>query len=370
MPDENRLILQPVWPVEPVRIGVLIDSEMGTPPTDHMVKAMRMALDEGHESGLVKRPVELLVREVNGLPFGDWSNVVRAWDELVGEGCVAMAGPIYTENGIACHPSIERDKVPSLGLPSGEHWTGPHCFQFQNGAPSEDAALLVNWLVDNGYRTVAVVHEDNDFGDEYYKSFRQQSRRRGLRALSDQLHGPASPVSLEETLQISRAAKADAFAYMGFGVDGNRFLHLVRELDFPGPKMVGSNFMGGSEPGRGFGYQVSDFEGWIGVDQFDDDNPVTNAMLDRFAERYGDRPRSTFLTLGYDMGNTLAEALGLVRSPVPAAVRNALEQVRTLPATSGSAGNYVSFGPYDHKAFKGRFTSLSTVTDGMISKVR
>jgi ABC-type branched-subunit amino acid transport system substrate-binding protein len=281
-----------------------------------------------------------------------------------------MAGPIYTENGIACFRSIERDRIPSLGMPSGEHWSGPYCFQFQNGAPSEDAALLVNWLADNGYGSVAVVHEDNDFGDEYYHSFRQQSRRRGLKASSDQLFGPASPQSLEETLAMSRRADADAFVYMGFGIDGNRFLHLVRELDFRGPKLIGTIFQGGSEPGRGFGYTVDDFEGWIGVDQFDDDNPVTNAVLDRYAARYGDRPRSTFLTQGYDWGNTLSEALALVRSPVPSSVRNALERVRTLPAASGSEGNYISFGPYDHKAFKGRFNSLSTVRSGQIHKVR
>lgn len=369
MPEESQ-ILRPIWPVEPVRIGVLVDSEMGTAPTDNLQKAMRLAFNEAQDSGLLKRPIQMISREVNGLPYGDWSNVTRAWDELVAEGCVAVAGPIYTENGIACHRSIERDKIPSLGLPSGEHWTGPYCFQFQNGAPSEDAALLVNWLVENGYRTVAVVHEDNDFGDEYYKSFRQQSRRRHLRALSDQLFGPASPLSLEETLSVARSAKADAFIYMGFGVDGNRYLHLVQELDFPGPKLVGSNFMGGSEPGRGFGYTLDDFEGWIGIDQFDEDNPVTVAVLDRFESAYGERPRSTFLTLGYDLGNTLAEALAIVRSPVPSAIRNALEQVRNLPAASGSPGNYVSFGPYDHKAFKGRFTSLSTVTGGVIRKVR
>jgi ABC-type branched-subunit amino acid transport system substrate-binding protein len=367
MPSE---ILQPIWPVEPVRIGLLIDSEMETPPTQNLRKAMRMAFDEAQESGLLKRPVEIIVREVNGLPYGDWSNVVRAWDELVAEGCVAVAGPIYTENGIACHASIERDKVPSLGMPSGEHWTGPHCFQFQNGAPSEDAALLVDWLVDSGHRTVAILHEDNDFGDEYYRSFRQQSRRRRLRIISDQSYGPASPLTLDETLVVCRDAKAEAFAYMGFGVDGNRFLQLARELDFRGPKLIGSNFMGGSEPGRGFGYRVSDFEGWIGIDQFDEDNPLTNAILDRFEARYSERPRSTFLTQGYDWGNTLAEALAISRSPVPSAVRNALERVRTLPAASGSRGNYVSFGPWDHKAFKGRFTSLSTVRDGVIHKVR
>jgi ABC-type branched-subunit amino acid transport system substrate-binding protein len=367
MPSE---ILQPVWPVEPVRIGVLIDSEMDTEPTRNLQRAMRMALDEAKESGLLKRPVELIVREVNGLPYGEWINAVRAWDHLVGEGCVTIGGPIYTENGIACHAAIERDKVPSIGMPSGEHWTGPYCFQFQNGAPSEDAALLANWLADNGYRTVAVVHEDNDFGEEYYKGFRQQSRRRGLQAVSDQACGPASPLTLEETLEVSRAAKADAFVYMGFGTDGNRFLHLVRELDFPGPKLVGSNFMGGTEPGRGFGYVPSDFEGWIGIDQFDEDNPVTNAVLDRFEARYGERPRSCFLTQGYDWGNTIAEALAITRSPVPTAMRNALEQVRALPAAGGSRGNYISYGPYDHKAYKGQFTSLSTVRGGVIHKVR
>ncbi|MGE0386689.1 MAG: ABC transporter substrate-binding protein [Gammaproteobacteria bacterium] len=368
--SEPAGILRPIWPVEPVRVGVLIDTEMGTPPVRHFYNAFRMALDEAFDARLLKRPVELVKREVNGLPYGDRWNVIQAWNELVhDEHVVAMAGPIFTENAVVSHHATERDRVPSLGMASGEHWAGPWCFQFPNGAPSEDAALIVNWLVDHGHRTVAVVHEDNRFGDEYNFFFRQQARRRGLKIVSDQLFGTLSPMSLEETLDVARNARADGFVYMGYGADGNRFLRLVHEMDWPGPKLLGSIFMGGSEPGRSFGVALNDLEGWIGIDQFDERNPVTQAVLDRYEKRYGERPRSTFLTLAFDAGNALAEAIAISGTPTPDSVRHGLERVRNLPAAGGGVGTVVTFGPYDHKAYKGPFTSLSTVKNGVILKV-
>ena len=93
------------------------------------------------------------------------------------------------------------------------------------------------------------------------------------------------------------------------------------------------------------------------------------AVLDRYQARYGERPRSTFLTLAYDAGNALAEAIAIAGTPTPDAIRRGLERVRNLPAAGGGPGTVVSFGPYDHKAYKGPFTSLSTVKNGVIQKV-
>ena len=88
-------------------------------------------------------------------------------------------------------------------------------------------------------------------------------------------------------------------------------------------------------------------------------------MLDRFAKRYnGRRPMHCYTVLGYDMG--LALALGLMYAKPHSAegLREGLEQVRMVPATTGSPGTVISYGPHDHRGLKGDYITLRQVRDG------
>lgn len=361
----------PIWEKEPYRIGVLIDAAMGTPPVRHWANAMRLALDCALEDGLISKPVELVEREVNGLPYGRFSNVLDAWDDLVHqEQVLAVAGPWYSDNALTLHDTIERDRVPSLSMASTLRWSGEYCFAFQNGAPPEDAALLADWIHASGYGTVGIVHEDNDFGNEYYVHFRNQCRRHGTRIAGDQVKSTFSGTSLRDQLESVRDAKPEVFLYVGYGVEGNRLFREVRAMEWDVPKLVGSSFMGASTPDYGYGLTLPDIEGWVGVDQFDPRNPRTQMLLDLYEARFAERPAHAYVTHGWDWGNTLAEALATVHPANPQQFKLALEQVRNLPAATGSEGTYISFGPYDHRAYRGsRWVSLSRCLGGRIEKI-
>jgi hypothetical protein len=45
-------------------------------------------------------------------------------------------------------------------------------------------------------------------------------------------------------------------------------------------------------------------------------------------------------------------------------LRQGLEQVRRLPATAGGPGNMISFGPYDHRGYKGDYIVMRQILNG------
>src|SRR6185437_10708742 len=88
-------------------------------------------------------------------------------------------------------------------------------------------------------------------------------------------------------------------------------------------------------------------------DQYDERNQVFAAVLERFEAAYGYRPANSGATTGYDIGHCLAIALGRMRLPTPQSVAEALETIRRLPACTGGPRTTITFGPEDHRGFKG-----------------
>ena len=91
---------------EPIKMGYLMDFRLPdgfpadkradlTDPFDHVFQ-------EGLEQGVIDRPIEILYREVEGLPKGSVKAVIDAYGELVDEGCLLIFGPSITDN---CEPT-------------------------------------------------------------------------------------------------------------------------------------------------------------------------------------------------------------------------------------------------------------------------
>ncbi len=74
--------------VAPLKVGLLSDYPTQAKTDNDTLDAIRMVLDEAVDAGLIDRPVELVQRDVIGLPNGTYKAVERAFDELVDEGCL------------------------------------------------------------------------------------------------------------------------------------------------------------------------------------------------------------------------------------------------------------------------------------------
>lgn len=105
-----------------------------------------------------------------------------------------------------------------------------------------------------------------------------------------------------------------------------------------------------------------EFEGWVGIDQYDEANPVFEAMVDAFEARFGRRVGHIYQAIGYDIGRTLASTM----SPsTPEGLRDALERVRMLPAATGGRRTLISFARNVRRGYQGNYLVLRTVESGV-----
>lgn len=95
--------------------------------------------------------------------------------------------------------------------------------------------------------------------------------------------------------------------------------------------------------------------GWVGVDQYDEGNPIGQAWLDRYAARYGgSRPEYCVTVVNHDVAATLVRAFADSHPLSPRGVKEALERVKKMmPAASGAPGTRVSLGKWTRRAWMG-----------------
>ena len=108
--------------VAPIRIGVLIDFVLPEPShwdvRSDFLDAARITFEDATASGRLDRPVELVIREVEGLPRGTVKAVIDAYGELADEGCLGVFGPMISESAVPLREAIE-DRFrspPSAGV--------------------------------------------------------------------------------------------------------------------------------------------------------------------------------------------------------------------------------------------------------------
>lgn len=122
----------------PIKLGFLFDfalpqSYPGAMRRD-LTQTVELVCREGLERRVIDRPVEIVFREVEGLPKGTVKSVVHAYEELVQEGCLAVFGPSISDNCVSIREIIEqRFHVPANCVVGSEDWLGE--WRISLGAP-------------------------------------------------------------------------------------------------------------------------------------------------------------------------------------------------------------------------------------------
>src|SRR5215470_3160079 len=164
--------------MDPVKIGWLgacLDGPGGSFDNIH-----RLAFDEAVESGLLERPYEFVLHHENGLPNGSAKNATDGFRYLVDQGCIGVAGAYSSDNAITVAPLANELKIPLISWAGTERLQGDYCFRLGNGDCGGDASLVVSWLVKQGHSRVAVLSEISPNGEEYFRYFRTECRRRNI----------------------------------------------------------------------------------------------------------------------------------------------------------------------------------------------
>ncbi len=370
-------------PATPYRVGVCQDF-IGRihPRVDTFFNGARLAFEEAYELGVLDRPVELVIREQDStgsllephVSAQDWRKLALEDD------CLAIIGPHWTDVCLVVREDVERYKVPTISHCATLEFKGEYCFAAPNGTFMDETFLIAQHLMRRGARSVGVVREDNPIGDEYYAFFRRHCRRLGLSVASDQIvtgepvPGEGAVAEMERALQAIRASGAESVAHMGLGrtfpLICRAMMPLVKDgWDVPRVGItVWVNMSGMTHSPTPWNKDIdkAPLEGWVAIDLPHERNQRFLGFLDRYAQRFGQRVFNCYPAHMYDMAWTLAIAISRARPVTPAGVKTALEGVRMLPTTMGSPGTVMSFGPYDHRGYKGaEYLVLRTMKDGV-----
>ena len=357
MPARGAKVLPHGLAFAPTKVGVLIDIDMGTKAD--FLAALRMGFDEAHADGVIMRPVELVVEEAIGLPRLEAKNSIDGYERLVDAGVLCVIGPLITDNSIALAPTINARGVPAVTWTGTDRYHGEYCFNLGNGGLAEEAAIMATWIRRSGYKTVGMVHELSPGGVEYASNFRWYAAREKLEVLIE-AYTTQIPDDLEAILRKIRDQRPDCLAYLGYGYPTILMGPMWKRLDWNPPRVMTTAFQ--------FCYAKPEWmaalEGWVGVDQMSEANPLAKGVFDRFAARVGARKDHTVTLLSYDTARLIAE--GLARAPLltPRGVKEGLERVRMLPACNGGPRTHMSLGPWDHKAYKGDWLLLRKIAGG------
>ncbi|BBZ33699.1 ABC transporter substrate-binding protein [Mycolicibacterium confluentis] len=95
--------------VTPARVGLLIDylGEQGG-FDENILPTLQLVADDFRDREILDRPVEFVVRAVQGLPKGAFGAVRDAFHQLVDEDALVIFGPWVSENGVALRPFVEK----------------------------------------------------------------------------------------------------------------------------------------------------------------------------------------------------------------------------------------------------------------------
>jgi len=339
--------------VTPIRIGLLMDFQM--PPPSHWdamrdtIDALNLTFAEARESGLIDRPVELVVREVDGLPRGTVKAVIDAYAELVDAGCLAVFGPMVSENTIPVREEIERRfRVPSISLCGSDEWHGEWTFSLSNGSLTDEPYVLANLCARAGQRRVAVLVERSLIGPKYLEFFRQACRFEGLTIVAETWI-PQTGFDASRAIRELHELKPQALVHLGFGLGAVGINAALRALRWDPPRYMGTAWEDGFVNDEIF----ETYRGWIGLEQYDEANKVGQEFLDRFQKAYGRRPEYYAPVVAHDAARAFVHALANAAPLSPRGVMEALERVKMLPAASGSPGTRISFGKWTRRGWMG-----------------
>jgi branched-chain amino acid transport system substrate-binding protein len=337
----------------PIKIGYLMDFLISEHFPQHFREDLTNPFDlvfgEALEKGVIDRPVEIVYREVEGLPKGSVKKVIDTYGELVDEGCLAVFGPNITDN---CLPTLEaieeRFRVPAIGVTGSEEVLGEWFFAFPMGSMTDEPIFWADLLAKRGLTDVGLLIEQSLIGETYSTNFRKAARKRGLRIVAEASIAQTAQ-DVTESIGMLHQAKASAILHCGFGFGVVMVNPALEALDWDPPRFAGTAWQNAwINP-----VMWNAFMGWIGVDQYDEANRVGQEFLDRYLQTYGRRPEWCVPVVNYDVARTLLEAIVDAHPLSPRGVKEALERVRMMPAASGAPGTRISFGKWKRQAWVG-----------------
>jgi branched-chain amino acid transport system substrate-binding protein len=338
---------------EPIKLGYLFDFKLpeGFPQEarDDLMQPFELVFRQGLEQGLIDRPVEIIFREVEGLPKGTIKAVIDGYADLVDQGCLAVFGPAITDNCVPTREEIERRfHVPAISVTGTDDWLGEWTFALPMGSMTDEPIFWADLVAKRGLSEVGVLVEQSLVGDTYIRNFRRACAAKGIRIVAEEPIAQTAQ-DIGDAVRKLHSAKAPAVVHCGFGFGIALFNEALKGLDWDPPRFMGTAFENAWINELLWGV----IQGWTGLDQYDEANPVGQRFLDEYEVAYGRRPEYCVPVVNRDLATVLLHAFADAKPLTPAGVRDALERVKMVPAASGSPGTRLSFGRWTRRGWMG-----------------
>ncbi len=338
---------------EPIKLGYLFDFRL--PPfypkemRGDLTQTFELVFGEGLRQKVIDRPVEIVFREVEGLPKGTVKAVIDAYGELVDEGCLVVFGPSITDNAVPTREAIEqRFRVPAVSVTGSEDWLGEWTFAFPMGSLTEEPIFWVDLLAKGGHKEVGVLIEQSLVGETYLKSFQHACRGTDIRIVAEERIAQTAQ-DVRAAVEKVRDVEPSALVHCGFGFGILHVNSVLKALGWDPPRYTSTAF----ENAWINPVLWQAFLGWTGIDQYDEGNPVGQRFLDQYEAAYGRRPQYCLPVVNRDIATVLLRAFADAHPLSPRGVKEALERVKMLPAATGAPGTRVSFGKWTRRAWMG-----------------
>ena len=347
-------------PFEPVRIGFLIDMDLGQLLAD-CIDPYILAIEDALNEGVFDRPVELFTVDARGLPRENFRKLIAGYERLVAEGCVVVIGPFIADNSETIAPYANAAGVPVLLWTGTTRAFGEFVFTVANGDIPTESVMCANWLYQQGHRRVGFLWEKGSASDMYADYFRRTALQLGLE-ITKEVVLDFNPKNLKESLAQMRDLGTEAVAHVGYGYSTIHYAKAFRELDWDPPRIMDTAFMFYSNSNE----WAAGLEGWHGIDQLGEDgtNPNYEAMCERFEARFGRLSRNVVVALAYDTARVAMQGIANARIPTPLQVKQGIEMIKWMPCTNGGPSCYITFAEYDHRGYKGDFLTIRELRDG------
>lgn len=335
--------------VAPLKVGLLNDYPTRSSTEDDTLDTLRLVFDEAVSVGLVDRPIEVVRRDVIGLPNGTYHAVERGYDELVAEGCLVIFGPYVSDNAVPLSAHANRvAKVPNLILSGSEEALGEWTFALNNGSMPEEPVMLAAVMLGDGRSRIAIAYEASLIGKEYLAFAEKAYSAAGLKVVAT---AAIPQVEADKAAVVAelRAAGPDALVHVGFGHGLWGFSDALESADWDPPRYTTTAF----EMAHISAEWMRHLRGWIGLDSYDERNRVGQTFLDRFEARYGRRPAHSMPGLCHDVATVIARGLAAARPLTGDGVKHGIEQVKLVPSASGAPGTFLRFGRYIRQGWLG-----------------
>ena len=255
---------------EPIKLGYLFDFVLpeGYPKEmrGDLTQSFELVFEEGLQNGVIDRPIEIVFREVEGLPKGSVKAVIDAYGELVDEGCLAVFGPAITENCIPTREAIEeRLRVPAISVTGTEDWLGEWTFSLSMGSMNDEPVFWADLIAKRRLDDVGVLVEQSLVGETYLRSFRTACRDKGIRIVAEEPIAQTAQ-DIGPAVRKLHEAKVQCVVHCGFGFGVVLINPVLQELDWDPPRFMGTSFQNAWINPIVWNAIV----GWTGLDQYDD----------------------------------------------------------------------------------------------------